>query len=65
MRRGSGSETDQGEGLDDCCYVTSALGTLCSESHIITFLQLSKISKIDDSQALDMLYKKLSNEVKD
>ena len=30
-----------------------------------TFLQLSKKFKIDDSQALDMLYKKLSNEFKD
>ena len=30
-----------------------------------TFLQLSKKAKIDDSQALDMLYKKLSNEFKD
>ena len=30
-----------------------------------TFLRLSKKAKIDDSQALDMLYKKLSNEFKD
>ena len=30
-----------------------------------TFLQLSKKAKIDDSQALDILYKKLSNEFKD
>ena len=29
------------------------------------FLQLSKKAKIDDSQALDMLYEKLSNEFKD
>ena len=29
------------------------------------FLQLSKRAKIDDSQALNMLYKKLSNEFKD
>ena len=30
-----------------------------------TFLQLSKNAKIDDSQALDMLYEKLSDEFKD
>ena len=30
-----------------------------------TSLRLSKKAKIDDSQALDMLYKKLSNEFKD
>ena len=30
-----------------------------------TFLQLSKKAKIDDSQALDMVYKKLSDEFKD
>ena len=30
-----------------------------------TFLRLSKMSKIDDSQTLDMLYKKLSNKFKD
>ena len=30
-----------------------------------TFLQLFKKAKINDSQALDMLYKKLSNEFKD
>ena len=31
MRRYSGGQTDQGEVLDDCCHVTSALGTLRSE----------------------------------
>ena len=30
-------QTDPGEVLDDCCYMTSALGTLCSE---VTLLQL-------------------------
>ena len=30
-----------------------------------TFLRLFKKAKIDDSQALDMLYEKLSNEFKD
>ena len=35
------------------------------EVFLNTFLQLSKKAKIDDSQALDMLYKKLSNEFKD
>ena len=30
-----------------------------------TFLQLSKKAKINDFQALDMLYKKLSDEFKD
>ena len=30
-----------------------------------TFLWLSKKAKIDDSQALDILYKKLSDEFKD
>ena len=30
-----------------------------------TFLQLSKKAKIDDSQTLDILYKKLSDEFKD
>ena len=34
------------------------------EVFLNTFLQLSKKAKIDDSQALDMLYKKLSNEFK-
>ena len=29
------------------------------------FLQLSKKAKIDDSQALDMLYEKLNDEFKD
>ena len=37
MRRYGGGQTDQGEVLDDCCYVTSALGTLRSE---VTLLQL-------------------------
>ena len=35
------------------------------EVFLNTFLQLSKKAKIDDSQAFDMLYKKLSNEFKD
>ena len=35
------------------------------EVFLNTFLRLSKKAKIDDSQALDMLYKKLSNEFKD
>ena len=34
------------------------------EVFLNTFLQLSKKVKIDDSQALDMLYKKLSDELK-
>ena len=36
MRRGSGSQTDQGEVLDNCCHVTSTLGTLRSEGYVIT-----------------------------
>ena len=35
------------------------------EMFLNTFLQLSKKAKIDDSQALNMLYKKLSDEFKD
>ena len=35
------------------------------EMFLNTFLQLSKKAKIDDSQALDMLYKKLNDEFKD
>ena len=35
------------------------------EVFLNTFLRLSKKAKIDDSQALDMLYKKLSDEFKD
>ena len=40
MRRDSGSQTDQGEVLDDCCHVTSASGTLRSEGHVITIASL-------------------------
>ena len=36
MRHGSESQTNQGEVLYDCYHVTSALGTLRSESHVIT-----------------------------
>ena len=36
MRRGSESQTDQGEVLDDCYYVTFALGTFRSKGHVIT-----------------------------
>ena len=35
------------------------------EVFLNTFLRLSKKAKIDNSQALDMLYEKLSNEFKD
>ena len=35
------------------------------EMFLNTFFQLSKKAKIDDSQALDILYEKLSNELKD
>ena len=35
------------------------------EVFLNTFLRLSKKAKIDDSQALDMLYEKLSDEFKD
>ena len=37
VRRYGGGQTDQGEVLDDCCHVTSALETLRSE---VTLLQL-------------------------
>ena len=37
MRRYGGGQTGQGEVLDDCCHVTSALGTLCSK---VTLLPL-------------------------
>ena len=36
MRDSGGSRIDQVEVLDNCCHVTSALGTLCSKGHIIT-----------------------------
>ena len=29
------SQTDQGEVLDDCCHMTSTLGTFCFKGHII------------------------------
>ena len=38
MRRCGGSQTNQNEVLDDCCYVTSALKTLRSEGHVITIV---------------------------
>ena len=37
MRRYGGGQTDQSEVLDDCCHVTSVLGTLRSK---VTLLQL-------------------------
>ena len=37
MRRCGGSQANQGEVLNNCCYITSALETLCSKSHVITF----------------------------
>ena len=37
MRCYSKSQTDQDKVLDDCCHVTSASGTLCSEGHVIIF----------------------------
>ena len=37
MRHYGGGQTDPGEVLDDCCHVTSALGTLRSK---VTLLQL-------------------------
>ena len=45
MRRGSGIQTDQGKILDNCYYVTSTLGTFCSEGHVITPSNLFKVQK--------------------
>ena len=39
MRRYGGGQTDQGKVLDDCCYIISALETLCSKDHVITLSQ--------------------------
>ena len=50
MRQCSKSHTDQGEVLDDYCYVTSALGTFCSESHIITPVLHGQVIKTLDVQ---------------
>ena len=36
MRHYDRGQTEQGEVFDDCCHMTSALGTLCSESQVIT-----------------------------
>ena len=49
MRRGSGSQTDQDEVLDDCCHVTSAPGTLRSEGHVITAEVLSQKSQVSEA----------------
>ena len=38
MKHCGGSQTDQGEVLDDYCHVTSASGTLHSEGHVITIM---------------------------
>ena len=57
MRRGSGSRTDQGEVLDDCCHVTSASGTLRSEGHVITLKLFIKINI--KSNILNLIKKKL------
>ena len=43
MRRYGGGQTNQGEVLDDCCHVTSALGTLRFE---VTLLQLPPSSDV-------------------
>ena len=40
MKRCGGSQTDQGEVLNNCCYITFTLGTLCSD----TLLQLPPFS---------------------
>ena len=45
MRHCDRSQTDQGEVLDDCCYVTSTLGTFCSEDHIIIKEKISLLIK--------------------
>ena len=42
---GEALQANQGEVLDDYCYVTSALKTLHSKSHIITFVIWLKQNK--------------------
>ena len=38
MKRHGRSQIDQGEVLDNDCYVTSTSRTLCSEGYIITIV---------------------------
>ena len=35
VRRYIRSQADQGKVLDNCCHVISAIGTFCSEDHVI------------------------------
>ena len=47
MRRYSGGQTDQGEVLDDCYYVTSALKTLRSKGMLLQLSLSSDASSIE------------------
>ena len=40
-------KTDQGEVLDDCCYVTSALGTFRSEFKLLQLPPSSDASSVE------------------
>ena len=35
MKRYDRCQDDQGEVLDDCCHMSSALGTLCFKGYVI------------------------------
>ena len=45
MKRCGRSQTDQGEILDDCCHVTSTLGTLHFKDHVISITKSKKVSR--------------------
>ena len=50
VRHYSESQAEQGEVLDDCCHIASALGTFRSEDHVITHdLLLSCNQALSDS----------------
>ena len=64
MRRCSGSQTNQGEIQDDCCHVTSALGILRSEDHVITPRPKTASQKASkEKRDRDSCHKKQKNDI--
>ena len=47
MRCYGGGQTDQGEVLDNCCYMTSALRTLCFEVMLLQLLLSLDASSVE------------------
>ena len=57
VRRYGGGQTDPGEILDDCCYVTSALGTLRSEVTLLHLLAYERVfNKLSQIYALYLYF---------